>query len=492
MRSSLILAVLHLSGLPAFTAETVVVGSKAFTESVVLGEIIRQLLEVRGIRAEHKAELGGTPVVYNGLKAGTISVYVEYTGTLMQELLADKRPTNEQEVRARLAEQNLVLGQRLGFINNYEIGVTRELARTRRLKKLSDLEQHPDLNIALSSEFLGRKDGWPLIKARYGLPQVALGMNHETAMAGLVRGKNDVTDLYSTDSEIAQYDLVKLEDDRGIMPVYHAVYLYRADLPTKAVEVLKELEGKIDTQRMLRLNANVRINRVSETVVAAEFLNETFGLNLPTGESRWGRLASGMVSATWQHLLLVIVSLALSVAVAIPLGILAYTRPRLGTLILATVGVIQTIPSMALLVFVIPVLGLGLWPALAALLLYSLLPIVRNTYQGLKDIPLALKESAVVIGLSRQARLWRIELPLASRSILVGIKTAAVINVGTATIGAIIGAGGYGQPILTGIRLDDIPMILSGAIPAALMALAMQGLFAVVEPLVVPKGLRVS
>jgi osmoprotectant transport system permease protein len=492
MKQRLAVLLLLIAGPLASAAEAVVVGSKQFTEGVILGEIIRQLLEARGIRAEHQAALGGTPVVYKGLKAGTLHVYVEYTGTLQQELLAEHRPLNETQMRSLLAEQNLVLGGRLGFINNYELGVTKELAAKHNLKTISDLAKHPNLRIGLSSEFMGRKDGWPLLKARYGLPQQATGMDHETAVSGLIRGKNDVTDMYSTDSEIAQYDLVKLEDDRGVLPVYHAVLLYRADIPAEAAAVLKSLEGKIDTERMARMNAHVRVNRVSETVVAAEFLNEAYGLNLPTAESRWLRLLGGMLRATWQHLLLVIVSLAFAVAVAVPLGVLAYTRPRWGALILGVVGIIQTIPSMALLVFMIPLLGLGLWPALVALLLYSLLPIVRNTYQGLNDIAPALKESAEVIGLPRWARLWRVELPLASRSILAGIKTAAVINVGTATIGAIIGAGGYGQPILTGIRLDDVPMILSGAVPAALMALAVQGVFSLVEPLVVPRGLRVG
>ena len=130
----------------------------------------------------------------------------------------------------------------------------------------------------------------------------------------------------------------------------------------------------------------------------------------------------------------------------------------------------------------IPWLGIGAKPALVALFLYSLLPIVRNTATGLRDIPVSLRESAEALGLPARARLLRIELPMASRSILAGIKTAAVINVGTATIGALIGAGGFGQPILTGIRRDDLSMILfEGAIPAALLALAVQGAFDLAE-----------
>ena len=140
----------------------------------------------------------------------------------------------------------------------------------------------------------------------------------------------------------------------------------------------------------------------------------------------------------------------------------------------------------------IPLLGIGVKPAIMALFLYSLLPIVRNTYSGLKEIPDNLKESAIVLGLTRQARLYLVELPIASRSILAGIKTAAVINVGTATIGGLIGAGGFGEPIMTGLRLMDLSLLLQGAVPAALLAVVVQGLFELLERVVVPKGLRLA
>ena len=148
--------------------------------------------------------------------------------------------------------------------------------------------------------------------------------------------------------------------------------------------------------------------------------------------------------------------------------------------------------SLALFVFMIPLLGIGGPPAVVALFLYSLLPIIRNTYAGLKDIPPAIVESAQALGLPSRARLHIVEIPLATRAILAGIKTSAVINVGTATLSALIGAGGYGQPILTGIRLDDIGLILQGAIPAAVLALLAQGLFELVERGLLPKGLRVQ
>jgi osmoprotectant transport system permease protein len=186
------------------------------------------------------------------------------------------------------------------------------------------------------------------------------------------------------------------------------------------------------------------------------------------------------------------VSLTLAIAAAVPLGVLAFRRPRLGQAILAVVGVIQTIPSLALLVFMIPLLGIGAVPATVALSLYSLLPIVRNTHAGLASIPGAVRESAEALGLSPAAILRLVELPMAGGSILAGMKSAAVINVGTATLGALIGAGGLGQPILTGIRLDDVGLVLEGAVPAALLALLVQGLFDLAERALVPRGLRLT
>ncbi|MGE0747508.1 MAG: ABC transporter permease, partial [Rhodospirillales bacterium] len=204
---------------------------------------------------------------------------------------------------------------------------------------------------------------------------------------------------------------------------------------------------------------------------------------------------TGIATRVWrrtvEHLRLVAVSLAAAILVAVPLGIVAARRPRMGQALLAAVGVIQTIPSLAILVFMIPLLGIGGPPAIVALFLYSLLPIVRNTYAGLHDVPPSLRESADAMGLNPGARLRLVELPLAARSILAGIKTAAVINVGTATLGALIGAGGYGQPILTGIRLDDVGLILEGAVPAAVLALLVQGMFEVAERRIIPRGLRV-
>jgi len=357
--------------------------------------------------------------------------------------------------------------------------------------RISDLRLHPELRLGLSEEFLHRPDGWPMIRQNYRLPQTNVRqLDHDVAYRALATGAIDATDLYTTDAEIRRERLVVLEDDLARFPAYRAVLLYRSDLKNASpavVAAVRALEGRITVDDMRRLNERVRMERVPERAAAADFLaTELHVEGRATSEGRGRRVGRYVV----EHLALVLTSLSAAIAAAIPLGVAAARRRRLGAAILAVAGVVQTIPSLALLVFMIPLLGIGTAPAVAALFLYSVLPIVRNTVSGLRGIPSALLESADVLGLSPSARLWKVELPLASPSILAGVQTSAVINVGTATLGALIGAGGLGQSILTGIRLDDVSLILEGAIPAALLALAVQALFERLGGLLIPRGLR--
>lgn len=479
------------------------VGSKAFTESVILGETVKHLIVSAGARAEHLAELGGTQVCWKALLAGEIDVYVEYTGTIQKEIIDGAPVRDEESMRAVLAESQVVMSRPLGFNNTYALGMTEEMAERLGVRTLSELARHAEaksLKLRFSEEFLERDDGWRGLAAKYDLKSADVrGIDHALAYRGLTSGSHHITDVYTTDAEIRFYNLRVLEDDRGHFPDYQAVVLYRDDLATKAprvVEALRRLEGRIDNAKMSELNASVRIDSKEESLVAATFLNEALQLHIPISGEATGdkirKIAGRVLGTTGQHLLLVLVSLTAAIVIAIPLGVLAFLKPKLGQAILGTVGIIQTLPSMAVLVFTIPLLGLGAAPAIFALFLYSLLPIVRNTYQGLHDIPANLRESAIVLGLPRWARLRLVELPLASTSILAGIKTAAVINVGTATIGALVGAGGYGQPILTGIRLGDFSLVLQGAIPAALLAVIVQATFGLAEQWLVPAGLRIK
>ncbi len=473
-------------------APEVRVGSKKFTESVVLGEIVTQVLRSGGTRVEHRAQLGGTQVLWHALLAGEIDLYPEYTGTIREDILrAPASGMDDETLRRELAAHGVGMSGVLGFDDSYALGMKEEEAARRGVRRLSDLRGHPGLRLAFSEEFLHRRDGWPAIKERYGLPQTDVrSLDHDLAYRALQAGDVDAIDLYTTDAEIPAYNLRPLEDDLEVFPRYRAVLLYRLDLEERSASALASLavlEGRIAAADMRRLNARAKLDHVAEPEVAAGFLAATLGMEGATGgEGRAARIGRRVA----EHLALVAASLAGAILVAVPLGVAAARRRKAGAVILAAAGVVQTIPSLALLVLLIPLFGIGALPAVVALFLYSVLPVVRNTATGLSEIPAPLLESADVLGLSPWARLLQIELPLASPSIMAGIQTSAVINVGTATLGALIGAGGLGQPILTGIRLDDLGLILEGALPAALLALLAQGLFAAAGRLVVPRGLR--
>ena len=472
-------------------ASPVRIGSKVFTESVILGELAKAIAGQAGVNAVHQRELGGTSILWKALQQGDIDVYSEYTGTITHELLKNVAPDADiPTLRERLKPLGIGITNSLGFNNTYAIGMLADKAAQLHISKLSDLAAHPDLRFGFSNEFIDRTDGWPGIRQRYGLPQTQVrGLDHALAYRAVASNAVDAIDLYSTDAEIPYYHLRTLDDDRHYFPRYEAVYLYRLALVKSAppfVTALQKLAGRIDENTMRQMNAKVKLQGAKEDVVVAAFLGIRADTSADVG--LWSRLLQTSID----HIKLVVLSLGMAVLLAIPLGILAARLKRLGQLVIGLTGILQTVPSLAMFVFMIPIFGIGTWPAIAALFLYSLLPIVRNTHAGLVGIAPELRESAAALGLPRGVRLRRVELPLATRSILAGIKTAAVINVGTATLAALIGAGGYGQPILTGIRLDNISLILEGAIPAALLALLAQGLFEGIERWLTPRGLRLE
>lgn len=462
------------------------IGSKKFTESVILGEVLTHLARSTGRNVVHRQEIGGTEVLWQALVRGDVDAYVEYTGTLSQVILKD-----DGDLSTRLEELGIEIRAPLGFNNTYAIGLLETEAAKKGIVTISDLSGQPELRLGFSDEFLNRADGWPGLQERYSLPQEDVrGIDHDLAYRAMRDGDLDATDLYSTDADVVYYKLRVLEDDQGYFPDYRAVLLSRKELRTRAPEVLEKwrlLTDAIDANTMRAMNAAVKVSGLSESKVAADFVRTNLGVSASSERSSIWR---DLWLRTKEHLSLVAISLAAAMVVAVPLGVVAAQWRVPGQLILGTVGIIQTIPSLALLVFLIPLLGIGKLPAIVALFLYSLLPIVRNTFSGLHDIPIQIRESAEALGLPTIARLRLVELPMAARNILAGIKTSAVINVGTATLGALIGAGGYGQPILTGIRLDNVGLILQGAIPAALLALVVHGLFELAERRLVSQGLR--
>jgi osmoprotectant transport system permease protein len=475
--------IVQVCGLAAAqAAQPLEVGSKRFTESYILGEIMTQAARTAG-PAEHHEGLGNTAILVSALAEHSIDLYPEYLGTIELEILKHATPSGSlDEVNRDLAPLGLGAAIPFGFENTYALAVRSDLARTLQLRSITDLSAHPELRIGASHEFLGRSDGWAGLKERYGLPQTPIGLDHGLAYAALARGQVDIIDVYSTDARIATDHLVVLKDDRKYFPSYEALVLYRLDLPQRLPEAwsaLQALQGRINTGQMIAMNAAAEIEHRPFAAIAADFLS---GRAEGRGSARAGLWTIVFGGDFWkltrEHVILVILSVSAALALGIPLGTLAAHAPAIRSPIMLGVGVLQTIPALALLAFLIPVLGqIGTLPALVALFIYALLPIVRNTCVGLLEVPHGLREAGRALGLSARQRLTAIEVPLAGRVILAGLKTATVISVGTATIAAFIGAGGYGQRITVGLALNDNRMLLAGAIPAALLALVVELLF---------------
>jgi osmoprotectant transport system permease protein len=461
-----------------------VVGSKRFTESYILGEVVAQAAQPH-TAVQHRQGLGNTAVVLAALKAGAIDVYPEYLGTIDAEILKNPRPSDLATLQRQLAPLGLGVGVPLGFQNTYALAMAAPQAQALGVRRISDLAGHPALVTALSHEFLGRADGWPGLAARYQLPQRPTGIDHGLALDALAAGRIALTDIYSTDAKIAALGLVVLEDDAAYFPRYDAVLLYRLDAPTRAPaawRAIPALQGRISAARMIQMNGDAELRGQAFATIAQGFLASAataVPVAAAQGSSVWRRLvADDLGRLTLQHLMLVGVALAVAVVVGVPLGMLAAERPAFEQPVMAVVGVLQTVPSLALLALLIPLLGrIGTAPALVALSLYALLPIVRNVTTGLRQVPAGLRDAAVSLALTRAQRWRHIELPLALPVIVAGIKTAAVITVGTATIAAFIGAGGYGERIATGLALNDHATLVAGALPAALMALLTQLVF---------------
>ncbi len=473
----------------AATDQAVVVGSKHFNEGYILSEIIAQLLEDRGVQVERKFGLGGTLICFEALKNGNIDIYPEYSGTLAEAILQLSRRVSYAELRGTLKEQFAMdLLDSFGFNNTYAIALSRSFAQQRGLKKISDLAAHPDLRFGLSYEFLNRHDGWPGLAQTYGLAVRPVGIEHGLVYQAIRENKLDVTDVYTTDGDIKKFDLFLLEDDKQYFPQYLAAPLVRADLDRRIKKILGELAGTITDDEMRALNAMVILEGRSFAEVAHLFLSEGGLLQSKrqrVGESKWVTLFYRTVT----HLKLTFVALVAGMVVAIPFGILAYRVRAISRPVIYIAGLLQTIPSIALLAFMIPLFGIGAIPAIVALFLYSLLPILRNTAAALFSIDPVLKKVSIGMGLTAQQRLRYVELPLAAPTILAGIRTAAVINIGTATLAAFIGAGGLGEPIVTGLALNDTSLILEGAIPAAILAIMTEWAFEGLEKLMVPAHL---
>ncbi len=473
-----------------------VVGSKRFTESYVLGEILAQTLVAAGQPATHRPGLGNTGILEQALASGAVDLYPEYTGTIVRELLKREGNPSLDELNRWLAPRGLKAAVPLGFNNTYALAMTEKKARALGIRRISDLftPAASGLTLGLSHEFLERADGWPALRKAYGERAGApVGIDHGIAYDAVAAGRVDVIDVYSTDAKLGRLGLTVLEDDRGFFPKYDAVVLMRASVDPAPLD---KLAGSIDARTMIAMNGEVELDGRSFAETARKFLAGGFaslrnaaaasGAAQAPERARasllervfapdFGRLAA-------EHLLLVFGSLVLAIVVGVPLGIAAWRWPASEQVVLGAVAVLQTIPSLALLAFLIALVGaIGVVPAVIALFLYALLPIVRNTHAGLQSVSGGMAQAALSLGMTARQALAHVQLPLAAPTLLAGVKTAAVINVGTATMAAFIGAGGFGERIVAGLAVNDSRVMLAGALPAAALALLVQAAFDLAE-----------
>lgn len=475
------------------SSQTIRVGSKRFTESYILAELLAQTAQSAGVKTQVLQGLGNTAIVFEALKSRQIDAYAEYTGTIATEVL--KGPPNMalQPMQAELAKLGLGVAVPFGFNDGYALAMRALDADRLGVRSLSDLAKHPELKLGLSNEFIGRADGWKGLASKYQLKLTPLGLDHGLAYTAIENKQIDVMDIYTTDAKINHLGLRVLIDDQNYFPLYDAVVLYRLDLPQKhpaAWAAIQKLEGRVSESQMIAMNAQAELQSQPFDQIARQFLSSKNGLEANTNKASqpssqyfikqvWQRLwADDLWRLLWQHTVLVLVSVGAACVIAVPLAIGIYRRAKLRALVLGTASVLQTVPSLALLVVFIAALGtIGFWPALMALTLYAVLPILRNTCTGLAEVSKGQRGAAMALGMTAAQSLRLVELPAAMPTLMAGVRTASSIAIGTATIAAFVGAGGLGERIVTGLALNDSALMLAGAIPAAALALISELLF---------------
>jgi osmoprotectant transport system permease protein len=487
-RSALLLVAM-LAGAATASAQgdTLRIGSKRFTESYILAEVLAQTAAPHTrVAPVVRQGLGNTAIVYEALRSGAIDVYAEYTGTIALEILQGNATMTREEMNARLAPLGLGVAVPMGFNDGYALAIRGADADRLKLATLSDLARHPDLKLGLSNEFIGRADGWQGLATRYGFTQKPTGLDHGLAYDAIAAKQVDGIDIYTTDAKIDHLGLRVLQDDRGYFPRYDAVLLYRLDLPTRlpaAWAALQKLEGRIDERAMIAMNARAELQGTAFDTIARDFLaggkasEGQRGFTAKLFGSDLGRLAR-------QHLVLVAVSVGLAILLGVPLAVWVSAHARTRAIVLGIAGLMQTVPSLALLAVLISLIGsIGTLPALIALTLYALLPIMRNTVTGLAEVPQGLRQAGMALGMTPAQRMRLVQLPIAMPTLVAGVRTATTIAIGTATIAAFIGAGGFGERIVTGLALNDRQLLLAGALPAAALALLSELLFEAIDRL---------
>ena len=475
--------------------EKIVIGSKMHAESYLLAEIMAQLLESDGFEVERKFGFGGTLICYNALLAGEIDLYPEYTGTISEAIFTTAERTGKNP---QLADFNEILNPKglkifspLGFNNSYAMAIKETLADEHNIKSISDLKNHPDLTVSFSHEFLNRDDGWLSMKQVYDLDFAPTGIQHGLAYKAIDEGFIDLTDGFTTDGDTERYALVNLKDDLSFFPKYYGVSFTRMGFPDQAASLLNQLENTLSDQKMREFNAKVVVDQQTFAVVAGNFLTENDFIS-QSDLNKQNTLMDSLIKNTLTHIKLTLIALILGCFVGLLAAFLIFRSVKLSRSVIYFTGLLQTIPSIALLALMIPILGIGQIPAITALFLYSLLPILRSAITALTTIDPVLSNMSKAIGMTRFQQLRYVLSPLALPNILSGIKTAAIICIGTATLAAFIGAGGLGEPIVTGLALNDTNLILQGAIPAACLAIIVELMFEILEKRIIPEHMRTA
>lgn len=496
-------------------ARPIVVGSKPFGESYLLAEMFAQLLEARGFVVTRRPGLGATEVAFPALASGAIDVFPEYTGTGLLVILKAPRQSDRAAVFETVSRETLRRFDvrwlpPLGFENTYAMSVRTEMATRLGLRTLSDVAKvGGTLRAGFTADFIGLPDGLPGLRATYGLaPREVHALAPALKYRALAAGDVDIIDAYSTDGLLDRYPLTVLEDDRHVFPPYDAAALVRGAVARErpgVVAALTELSGRLDVVRMRRLNARLEVEGEPAASVARTALADlglvTDAAAAATAGADSGRArSSGFVDYLWarrqtilalsaRHLWLTTVSMLAAIAVGVGLG-LTLSRTRAAEAVTRGVGLLQTVPGIALLAFMLPALGIGIVPSIVALFLYSLYPIVRATVTGVRQADPQAVDAATALGMTPRQVLWWVRVPLAMPVLMAGIRTAAVTNVGTATLAAFVGGGGLGDPIVAGLALADTRMILSGAVPAAVLAAMVDLGLAGVQKWLTPIALR--
>lgn len=473
------------------------IGSKRFTESYILAELLAQQAAPHArTPPQVRQGLGNTSIVYEALRAGQIDLYPEYAGTISQEILKSPQPLTLDQMQQALAPLGLGVGVPLGFNNGYALAMRAADAKARGVRTLSDMATQSNLRLGLTNEFMGRTDGWRGLAQRYGFTHTPTGLDHGLAYDAIGAQQIDVIDIYTTDAKIDSLGLHVLVDDKQYFPRYDAVLLYRLDVPQRFPQqwaALQALNGRVNEAMMIAMNARAELQGVAFDVIARDQLVALAQASAPASATPavadagqrgfWAKLiAPDLAGLAAQHVFLVGVAVFLATLLGIPIAVLTHRHPRLAAAVLGSSGLLQTVPAIAMLAVLISLLGaIGTLPALIALTLYALLPIMRNTATGLGQVPAGLRMAAQSLGLTPWQSLRLVELPLALPTIVAGVRTATAIAIGTATIAAFVGAGGFGERIVTGLALNDRALLLAGALPAALLAFASEAVFELLE-----------